>query len=224
MKIVVISGEDTTKARARYAQIISGVKKKGWEAVAISPSEKFSLAERLTSSSLFPEEVLYIIENGKKVTTNDLKWIGKNSEKYKGSLLIYYGGKLPATIKNALARNTSFESFDIPPIIFQFLDNFYPKNRKVCLDLLEKMLNSSPIEMVIFMLARHLRDLCWAQEGGRGMALPSWKAGKLKAQAQKFTKEQLTDTIDTLAEIDIKSKIGGPDARILLEILIAEKL
>lgn len=224
MKIVVISGEEKAKARSRYAQISKGVKKKGWEVVGINFSDKFSLAERLTSSSLFPDEVLYVIDDAKKVSIDDLKWIGKNSEKYQGSLLIYYSGKLPATYKNALPKATTYENFDIPTIIFQFMESFYPKNRKACLALLEKLLIDSPIEMVIFMLARHLRDLYWAQEGGRGMALPSWRAGKLKAQAEKFTKQELTDTIDSLAEIDFKSKTGGPDARFLLEILIAEKL
>lgn len=224
MKIVVISGEDIAKARARYSRIISGVKKKGWEVVSINLSDKYSIAEKLTGSSLFPEEILYTIDDIKKVSITDLKWIGKNASKYEGSLLLFSGGKVPATTKNALTKDTKFENFDVPKILFIFLESFYPGNAKACLVLFEKLLKDNPIEVVILMLARHLRDMYWVIEGGKGMNLPSWRAGKLKSQASKFTKESLRDTISTLADIDIKSKTSAVDARFLLEILITEKL
>jgi DNA polymerase III delta subunit len=89
--------------------------------------------------------------------------------------------------------------------------------------MLTQVLETTPMELLVAMLARHLRDLYWVLEGGAGMNLPSWRAGKLHTQAVKFTKETLQDTINALAEIDIKSKTSDTDARFLFEILIAEK-
>lgn len=224
MKIVVVSGEDSAAARNRYYQIISGVKKKGWEIMRISADDKISIGEKLTGASLFPDEILYTIDDIKKVSIHNLKWVGKNADKYQGSLLIYCAGKLPATIKNALPKNAKYENFDLPKIIFQFLESFHPGNAKRTLEYLEELLKDNPMEVIMLMLGRHLRDLYWILEGGKGMNLPSWRAGKLKTQAMKFTKEKLRDTISALAEIDIKSKTSDTDARFLLEILIAEKL
>lgn len=224
MKIVVISGEDTAKARERYSQIISGVKKKGWDIMRISTDDKISVGEKLTGSSLFPEEILYTIDDIKKFAIADIKWIGKNADKYEGSLLIYCSGALPATVKNALPKDSKIENFELTKIIFVFLESFYPGNGKRILELFEELLKDNPIEVIMLMLARHLRDLYWVLEGGKGMSLPSWRAQKLKAQAMKFTKENLRDTISSLAEIDIKSKTSDVDAKFLLEILIAEKL
>jgi len=224
MKIVVIYGEDEAAARARYAQIITGVKKKNWEVVNLKLSDNFKLAERLSSGSLFPGEILFTLEDLKKTPVSELRWLKENFDKYEGSLLLFTKGGVPFAVRNALPKDAKYEKFDEPQIIWTFLDSFYPGNSKKCLSNLSELLKGSAIELVIAMLARHLRDLYWVKEGGKGMNVSGWRMSKLKAQAAKFTKEALADTITTLAEVDIMSKTGGADSRFLLEILIAEKL
>jgi DNA polymerase III delta subunit len=224
MKIVVIHGDDEAAARGRYSRIISGVKNKSWEVVSIKTTDNFKLAERLTSGSLFPGEVLFSIDDIKKTPIEDLKWLSQNYSDFEGSLLFYAKGSVPAAIKKALPKETKYESFDTPKIIFAFLDSFFPGNTKRCLELLEKLYKETAGELIIFMLARHLRDVYWVLEGGAGMSLPDWRKGKLRSQAQKFTKENLRDTIIALADVDFKGKTGGGNARHLLELLIAEKL
>ncbi len=216
MKIVVISGEDIDKARKRYSQIISGVKKKDWEVVPYS-------ADRLISTGLFTTNILYSIDGIKKLRPEEFKWLTKNVDKYEGSLLIYVEGKLSATIRKALPKSVKIENFEPPQVIWQFLDSFYPGNSKVSLKLFEKLTENEALELVIAMLARHLRDLYWVVDGAKGMSAPSWRQAKLKAQANKFTKAGLVDTIDSLAELDYKSKTSDSDAKLLLEMLIIEK-
>jgi len=224
MKIVVLYGDDVAKSRERFFSIISGVKKKGWEVVDIIPETKFSLADKLVATSLFPGEVLYMIDNLKKISEKELSWLSKNSDKYDGSLLVYSDAPLSATLKKYFPKSTVFESFDVPKILFTFLDAFYPNNSKRVLEMFENLLGVTPLELVIAMLGRHLRDLYWALEGGKGMAAQAWRISKLKAQAGKFTKEMLRDTIDTLADIDFKGKTSDVDTRFLLELMIIEKL
>jgi hypothetical protein len=203
MKIVVISGDDQEKARKRYFQIVSGVKKKNWEVVEID--QKRSLAEQLVSTGLFTADILYSIDGVKKLSPAEFMWLSKNAQKYEGSLLIYAPGKFPAPIKKLLPKSTKFETFDLPKLIWQFLDSFYPGNSVRCLALLEKLLENSPIELVIAMLARKLRDL-------------------YRFNSPKFTKEKLKDTIDELANIDYRSKTSDFDAKLGLEMIIVEKL
>jgi hypothetical protein len=222
MKIVVIHGDDSASARARYVQIITGVKKKGWDIVPVEPTG--TLAEQLVSTSLFTTNILYSIDGVKRLPVNEFGWLTKNADRYEGSLLIYTEGKFPATLRSFLPKSAKVETFDLPKIIWKFLDSFYPGNSKACLAFFEQLPESEAMELIIAMLARQLRDLYWAAEGGKGMNVAGWRMGRLKAQAAKFTKEELKDTINTLAEIDYKSKTSDFDAKLGIEMLILEKL
>lgn len=222
MKVVVVSGDDREKARRRYVQIIAGVKKKKWEVVGINPT--LSLAEQLVSTGLFTSDILYSIDGVNKTSPAELKWLGKNSDTFEGSLLIYADGKLPALLKKVLPKNTKFETFETPQVVWRFLDSFYPGNGREAIRLFEELAASEALELTIAMLARHLRDLCWVSEGAKGMNVQAWRMSKLGAQARKFTKEGLVDTIDALADIDYKSKTSDFDARLGLTMMIAERL
>lgn len=203
MKIVVLQGDNTARARARYSQIVSGVKKRGWDVVEVDPKRK--LAEQLVSTDLFTSDILYTIDGIRGVNSRDIEWLAKNSSKYDGSLLIYIEGKLPAPAKKVLPKSIKIETFELPVLLWQFIDSFYPGNSKRCLYLLEELLKKEPVELLIALLARKLRDY-------------------YRGNSNKFTKELLVDTIDSLAELDYKSKTSDVNAKLLLEMLIAEKL
>ncbi len=222
MKIVVVYGEDEAKARERYSQIISAVKKKNWQVADVSTVGKFSLPERISSMTLFGDNTLFTLDSVKKLTPTEIKWLAKNFDKYEGSLLIFQKGTLPADIKKEFPKSTTYEQFEVPKIIFIFLESFYPGNAQTCLKLLDKFLNEAAPEAVVATLGRHLRDLYWVRVGG--LELPAWRLGKLKNQSQKFTKEILEDTINALSDIDIGSKTSSVNTRFLLELLIIEKL
>jgi len=222
MKIVVLEGDDVVKARARYYQIISAVKKKGWEIVHVKANR--NLAEQLVSKSLFTENILYVIEEVKVLSQKELSWLKNNFEKFEGKLLIYCEGKIPTKIKNSLPQKTKFETFDLPVIVWQFLDSFYPGNSKRCFSLFEELIQNSPVELIVAMLGRHLRDLYWILKNEGSMNMPLWRKNKLKSQVKRFTKQQLKDTINNLAEIDYKGKISDFNVRLGVEMMILESL
>lgn len=224
MKIVVLYGEDESKARQRFAQIVRDVKKKEWEVVSLNSKGNFNLAEKLTSTSLFSDRVLYTLDNLKKLPLSELKWLSKNSDNYEGSLLVFHKGNLPPATRAAFPKSTKYEKFEIPQIIFTFLESLYPGNSTRALSLFEELLKKDASELVIAMLARHLRDLYWVMDGADGMNVQSWRLGKLKSQANKFTKESLKGTIEELANIDYQSKTGAKNTRFLLEIMIITQL
>jgi len=222
MKIVVLEGNDVVKARARYYQIISAVKERGWEVVHIKANK--NLAEQLVSNSLFAENILYVVEDSKVLSQEDLNWLKNNFEKFEGRLLIYCEEKITTKTKESLPKITKFETFELPVIIWQFLDSFYPGNSKRCFSLFEKLIENSPIELVVAMLGRHLRDLYWILKDADSMNMRAWRKNKLKSQAKRFTKQQLKDTINNLAEIDYKGKISDFNVRLGVEMMILESL
>src|SRR3989344_1894762 len=222
MKIVVLQGDDTARARARYTQIIAGVKKKNWDVVPIQVAKP--LPEQLVSTNLFTTDILYSIDGIKKLKSEELKWLSKNADKYEGSLLVFVEGKVPTLFRNALPKTAKYETFDLPVLVWQFVDSFYPGNSKKSLVLFEKVIATEAVEFVVAMLARQLRDLYWVVNGAKGMSASSWRQAKIEKQKRKVTKAGLVDTIDSLAELDYKSKTSDTDTKLMLEMLIIEKL
>lgn len=224
MKIVVVHGDDTKKSRARFAQIVSGVKKKGWDVNFLVSDSKTNIGDPLINATLFDSPTLYVIEEAKKLTKQDLDWLSGNSAKFDSQLLIYSLSKLPATTLKAFGDNLKKEVFELPQILFTFLDNFKPQNSKTCLKLFEQLTDSQPMELIIAMLARLLRDLYIALLDLKSLGYPEWRLKKISSQASKFTKLELADIIGELAEIDLKSKTSSVDTRLLVEMLIIKRL
>ena len=74
------------------------------------------------------------------------------------------------------------------------------------------------------MICRQFRDLYWVLEDESSMGLPSWRAGKLKSQASRFTKEKLKKIISDLSDADFQAKTGVIDIATSLDLLIAREL
>jgi DNA polymerase III delta subunit len=56
----------------------------------------------------------------------------------------------------------------------------------------------------------------------KSLGLPSWRASKLKSQANRFGFKKLTLLIDKLAKFDYLAKTGGGDVVTLLDLALAE--
>lgn len=224
MKLVLIHGDAAVISRERFHKIVKGVKKKGWETIRLNVDDSFSLKERLTSNSLFNQNILYIFEKANKIPASELKWLNENINEVEGSLLFYSDKKLPQTFLKNLPKKIQIENFDLPKIIFSFLDNLYQGNSKKALSLFEEVIKTESMEFIVALMARQFRDLYWVLEDQRTMTYPSWRLNKLSNQARKYTKLVLGDIIHSLAEIDYQSKTSDIDTRLLLELLIVENL
>src|SRR3989344_8893277 len=123
MKIVVLQGDDTARARARYTQIIAGVKKKNWDVVPIQVAKP--LPEQLVSTNLFTTDILYSIDGIKKLKSEELKWLSKNADKYEGSLLVFVEGKVPTLFRNALPQNPQKKTFFFSLLLFPVFCVFF---------------------------------------------------------------------------------------------------
>lgn len=218
MRISLIHGEDSQKAYSRYRELVGGSKKKGFEIINISDIKNIS------GQSLFEDKVVFTLEKANKVKLADWKWLSKNAASYNSNLLIYYDGSAPATTTKNLPKAIKIEKFDLPKIVFSFLDNIYPGNSKRILSQLSDLVKNEPIELVFHLLSRHLRDLYWSKVGFETMDLPDWRILKLKKQSDKFETKDLKKFINELSEIDVKAKTSDEDLKSLLDILIVKRL
>lgn len=211
MKIIVLHGEDSQKSYARLAKFIDTAKSRGWEII----TDEFP-----NTPSLFGTERLIIYRDYRKLTKNDIK----NFDRFEGTLVIYHDSDLPLTFIKLMPADFKMEKFDLPKLLFGFLESLVPKNSDKSLNLFHEVLKSTPPELVFFFIARHFRDLYWVMTDPASSGFPSWKAGKLKSQASKFSVSELKEIINRLSEIDVNVKLSKGDLTHELDLLVMKQL
>ncbi len=211
MHIIILHGEDTTKSYARLTKFINSAKKRGWEIIN---------DEIPNTPSLFGAERLIIFRDYKLLTKPDIK----NLDRFDDTLVIYHTTDLPATFLKSLPKDIKTEKFDVPKILFSFLENIYPGNTKTCLKMLHQIVETEAVELVFFFIARQFRDLYWVKIDPSTTGFPDWKLNKLKSQANKFKPGQIENIIFQLSEIDIKVKSSEANLLSELDLLIIKEL
>jgi DNA polymerase III delta subunit len=221
MKITVIYGEYLAESRKKFSFYKRALKEKNWEIIRVDASEK-SATEVISTGSLFQENVLYVLEDIKKIRPKDLEFLKTASLNI--SLLVWIKGSLSAGIKKNFPKGTTFEKFDLPQKIFKFLESFYPGNSRACLVLLHEVLEKENKEFILALLLRHIRDLYLYKLDSKNLNYPSWRMGKISFQAEKFTKNKIKGIIKKLAKADVNSKTGLADLELSLDLTIAREL
>lgn len=214
MKIIILHGEDTNKSYARLTKFIDTAKKRGWEIIN---------DEIPNTLSLFGAERLIVYRDYKLISKADIK----NLERFEDTLVIYHTSDLPQTFLKSLPKEIKIEKFDVPKILFSFLENIYPGNIKTCLKMLHQITQTQAVELVFFFIARQFKDLYLVSVSSKNLdntGFPSWKLNKLKFQANKFKKGQIERIINSLSEIDIKVKTSQTDLLSALDLLMIKEL
>ncbi len=218
MKIVLICGDDTVASKNRYFEIKTKSAAKGFEIINAA-------AANLTFNSLFTDKILFCIDDAKKI---NLVQIEKITQDYKNSdinLLIWKSGSADAKLLKILGKETKVEKFDLPKIIFQLVENFYPGNAEKFKKLLTEFLKDENVEFLFTMLIRQIKELYLFHIDKKAFEkFPIWRANKIKSQAEKFDLQNIKDLIIEMADLDIKVKTSKVDLLIALDILIAKYL
>ncbi len=223
MKIIVLYGDDEKGLYARLSKFINVAKKRSWE-VSFLDDSFGTLQENLNSTSLFGAERFFILKDISKLTKKELFWINKKYKNLSGNLIIYQEGNIPQALLKELPKDTKVEEFRLPVILWSFLDGIYPGNSQKSVIQLHKVLEKQAPEFIFGLIAKLFRDLYWVSEDSSGLPYPTWRVGKLKTQASKYKKEQLSEIINELSVIDIKSKTSKSDLINELDLLLLKQL
>lgn len=181
MKIIVLHGTDTEKSYARLTKFIAEAKKRNWEIV----NDKIE-----DTASLFGLEKLIIVRDLKILDKKALNLI----DKIAGTLVIYSEKTIPQTILKTLPKDIKIEKFELPELIWKFLDSF-------------------DIKMFNELAKTHAPEYL--------LAMIAWK---LKKRYLQSPTQKNADLIKNLAEIDVKVKTGNFDLKRELDLFILKKL
>jgi len=220
MKITVLYGEDIVASRARFGKIIDGVKKRGWDVVHINQKE--SLRDQLSSQMLIDSGSLYVIEDGGKIEERDWEWM--KDANLDLNLLIWQKGALVPCLKKNLPKETRYEVFEMPKLIFKLCETVWPGNVNVAIKLFHKVIETENVEFILAMLARHLRELWIVKNDPKNTNYLDWKRSKLKALSGKYEEWELKKVINELAKADIDAKTGGIDLVTSLDLILLTHL
>lgn len=224
MKVILVHGDHIEKSYERLTKFTNVAKKRGWRVERISAANGVSLPEILTSTSLFDEERLFIVENIAKASKKHLEWLKKKAKKLPGNLIIFQEGNLTRGVKKNLPKPDKEEIYEYPKLIYKFLESFYPKNAESCLKLLNSLKDRHAPEYIIAILSFHLRDVLIAKLDAQKLDYQTWRVSKLRKQADLYRVETLNQVITFLSSIDYLSKTTSQSIYDSLDLLIVTQL
>lgn len=215
MNIILLQGNDELTIRQRLSELKSKAKAKG-----------FSIRYLPTPSlgSLFETKTLFILEGSTKLSKTDQKWLSFNLQQKSLYLIAVVPGVSETKLLTEIDNNLKVERYDLPKIIFNWLESFYPHNAKACIKLFHQLLSGTPVEYLFNLLSRHLVNLYWAKRDPATINQAPWKLAKLKQQSQKYKPGDLKAIIQQLAETDLLVKTSRLDMASALDHLIIRRL
>lgn len=210
--LLIIHGEDEAASR-NYLLTQKKENSRVMSDEFIAPADLIQFFE---GNSLFLEEKHLIIENflSQKKQSKEHEIIVGLLNKYSKlhTILLWEKNEIPKK-SLALFPLANIKVFLYPKFIFAFLDGIRPKNKKL-LALFHELLKTSEVELVFFMLVRHVRILLGLSDKKSTEAideikrLAPWQKTKLEKQLAFFTREQLITLFQKLHDIDVKIKTG----------------
>ena len=223
--MVIFHGENTALSRQRLNQLIE--KFRG-EVVKLE-GEKITLSElqqAVESRSIFGADKLVVIFGlfSRKPSKEKEKLLDYCQKENPQNLIVWEEKKIDGRALISF-KKAKIELFDLPKIIYKFLDSLSPFNKKTSLLLFHQCLKKEVPERIFYFLCRHIEQLIIAADLGKGGLenLPDWKKEKLAKQAKAFGLEKLINIYQKLLAIDYQQKTGKSPFSLIssLDLLIA---
>lgn len=211
--MIILHGENTVLSRQRLKEEIEAfeLKTKGEVLKFEAQNLDFiNFQQALEPSSLISTDRLVVLEGlfgGRKNSQKEkiLAYLKKNNPE---NLIIWESKKIDG--RTLLSFKAKVFKFDLPLVLFRFLDSLLPGNSKISLILFHQCLEQDPPELIFFLIARQIRMLILAVDLGKeGLPkIQDWQIGKLIHQGQKFGLKTLLSLYKELLKIDWQQKTG----------------
>ncbi len=221
MKKIILHGDNTLKSYNRLQYLISVAKSRSWE--IIRKNDNQILVDLLRSRSLFPKDRLILVEDIKLLNKDEIEFLNNYSDE-RATFILYSDDFINISLLKSLKEVYKIESFELPKIIWTFLDLIRPGKAYICINMMHDLVKYEPIELIFQLIVQRIRDLYWIMEDDKSIFIEKWKIGKLKNQISQFTKYRLRNMIINLSEIDIKSKTGNGELITMLDFMFIKHL
>ncbi len=211
-KIYIFSGEDIVSSRNAYIDRVELLKKQNLEIQHILAKE---ISEEL-SENIFGAKNLFGLSRA--IATENFFSGQKSKEKdqalekilsFPEAILISWEEKeFSSAAAEKPRKDFIIKSFDLPKVLWKFLDGLSPKNKAQNLQKLHEIILGLEPHFIFSMIIRQFRLLILAIDGEVD-GLPSWQRGKLANQAKDFGREKLIQIYKKLLQIDTKQKTSS---------------
>ena len=205
--ITLLHGDNLVPSRNQLKEQISAAKDKGIEIIRLTGQELTSeaLIQALESPSLFAGQKTVVIEGLLSLRPSKLKdsLVELVASHPEIEIMLWEGKSVTATNIKKL-KTAKVQEFKIAPMVFKFLDT-------LTLTAFHLALKQEPAELIFYFLHRRLSQLIQAKDGDQFLKGAPWQIGKIKAQASKYSLEQLINLQEKLLQIDYRIKSGQDD-------------
>ena len=206
--LTLLHGDDIVSSRRALGEMKLAHKESEILTLDGKKASLSDLKQALESSSILSSSRLVILENFFSSQPSKEKLFYLSSGEFSSDLVFWEGKKTSPGLIKKLGPRIQVRLFKTPAVVFQFLDNFLPKNRKASLIDLKKTLKSSPQSLVFYLLVGHIRNLLLVKDGEVPPKMQVWKLRKLQSQAKQFSLDSLQKIYRRLLLIDIAQKTG----------------
>ena len=220
-KIYIFSGEDIVNSRKAYLGQIELFEKQNQEIVHLPAKEisEESIENIFGGNNLFGLPRAIVTENffsGQKSKEKDS--LRTKILSFPEAVLISWEEKeITKAAGEKLGNDFVIKNFDLPKILWKFLDDLSPKNKSQNLKTFHQLIIDQEPHFIFSMIIRQFRLLIQViDEEVDG--LPPWQRGKLSLQANEFGKEKLIYLYKNLLEIDTKQKTSSSPIDLTFEL------
>ena len=167
------------------------------------------LIQALETQSLFGGDRLVIIEDlfarpKSKLKDQILKILLDSHTSEQIADIVVWEAKTLTKTQTKKFTKAKIQEFKITKTMFQLMDTISPQNKLEALELLDQTIKNDGSEFIFAMLIRQVRLLIQAQDNA--LKAPPWMQGKLKKQAQTFSRPQLLKLHTQLLTLDNQLK------------------
>lgn len=219
MKSIILYGDNVDLIEKRLIVFRKKATKDGFNIVDINDDNLKTF--NLSGSSLFSQKTIYFADNFK---TDQFDYYKKLTKTMSEDDIFVVTTKSPPKkdLKEVLGKNTVYEQFVTPKIIWSFLESIYPGNLTNIFRLKKDVVKNTPGELLLHLVAMQFIQMYEVLNDGKN--IPEWKRHRLLNQASKFKGSGIADMINDLSEIDIKVKSSSADISSELDFLFISKL
>lgn len=211
--ITLLHGDNIVESRGKLDELRAHARGKEIRYVDGKTATDDEILQAIESHSLFGGETLVIIENffsfpGKKtkVTTKRAELLKQVKDT---DIIVWESKEVTKSLLTALGSSAHAELFKLPVVIFDFLDNLKPGNRRTLLGLFKDATARDAPELIHALLIRRIRQLLMVRDGVMPSEVQPWQAKRLTNQAGLFTMDQLLSLYKQLHAGEIAIRTGS---------------
>ena len=214
--ITIIHGDDIAASRSFLLE----QKQKDKNVVSFFGGFSISdLVQNIEGSSLFfetktiaIEDFFAMVKKKSREITEIADFINRCEKK---ANIFFWEGKELGKRDLSLFPKALVKQFKLPKALFSCLDNLLPNNGKNSILSFHKALQTSALELVIFMIQRQFRlllalsDSHTAENIDEAIRLASWQRQRLERQSSCFSQKKLKEIYRKLYEIELAQRTGN---------------